>query len=69
MIKRIPISALKVGMYITDLNNDSIPHNPGLCQQPVEFKQTSRARWGKASANFLGFKTHSGSMQRKNREI
>jgi HD-GYP domain-containing protein (c-di-GMP phosphodiesterase class II) len=27
MIKRIPLSALKVGMYITDLNNDWIPHN------------------------------------------
>ncbi|MBW7471455.1 HD-GYP domain-containing protein [Marinobacter sp. M216] len=27
MIKRIPISALKVGMYIADLNNDWIPHN------------------------------------------
>jgi len=27
MIKRIPISALRVGMYITDLNNDWIPHN------------------------------------------
>jgi HD-GYP domain-containing protein (c-di-GMP phosphodiesterase class II) len=27
MIKRIPITALKVGMYITDLNNDWIPHN------------------------------------------
>ena len=27
MIKRIPTSALKVGMYITDLNNDWIPHN------------------------------------------
>ncbi|MBS3805569.1 MAG: HD-GYP domain-containing protein [Oleiphilaceae bacterium] len=27
MIKRIPFSALKVGMYITDLNNDWIPHN------------------------------------------
>ncbi|TNE76654.1 MAG: HD-GYP domain-containing protein [Gammaproteobacteria bacterium] len=27
MIKRIPISELKVGMYITDLNNDWIPHN------------------------------------------
>lgn len=27
MIKRIPVSALKVGMYITDLNNDWIPHN------------------------------------------
>ncbi|MBW4934753.1 HD-GYP domain-containing protein [Marinobacter sp. F4206] len=27
MIKRVPISALKVGMYITDLNNDWIPHN------------------------------------------
>lgn len=27
MIKRVPISALRVGMYITDLNNDWIPHN------------------------------------------
>ncbi|MFB2764208.1 HD-GYP domain-containing protein [Marinobacter shengliensis] len=27
MIKRIPIAALKVGMYIADLNNDWIPHN------------------------------------------
>ena len=27
MIKRIPLSALQVGMYITDLNNDWIPHN------------------------------------------
>lgn len=27
MIKRIPVSALKVGMYIADLNNDWIPHN------------------------------------------
>jgi HD-GYP domain-containing protein (c-di-GMP phosphodiesterase class II) len=27
MIKRIPLSALKVGMYIADLNNDWIPHN------------------------------------------
>lgn len=27
MIKRIPLSALKVGMYITDMNNDWIPHN------------------------------------------
>lgn len=27
MIKRIPLSALKVGMYISDLNNDWIPHN------------------------------------------
>ncbi|OZB18511.1 MAG: phosphohydrolase [Marinobacter sp. 34-60-7] len=27
MIKRIPVSALKVGMYISDLNNDWIPHN------------------------------------------
>lgn len=27
MIKRIPISALKVGMYVADLNNDWIPHN------------------------------------------
>ncbi|WP_138435976.1 HD-GYP domain-containing protein [Marinobacter shengliensis] len=27
MIKRIPIAALKVGMYISNLNNDWIPHN------------------------------------------
>lgn len=27
MIKRIPVSALRVGMYIADLNNDWIPHN------------------------------------------
>lgn len=27
MIKRVPISAVRVGMYITDLNNDWIPHN------------------------------------------
>ncbi|PSF05112.1 phosphohydrolase [Marinobacter fuscus] len=27
MIKRIPVDALAVGMYITDLNNDWIPHN------------------------------------------
>ncbi|MBU2953142.1 HD-GYP domain-containing protein [Marinobacter sp. F3R08] len=27
MIKRVPIAALRVGMYITDLNNDWIPHN------------------------------------------
>ncbi|WP_375183243.1 HD-GYP domain-containing protein [Marinobacter sp.] len=27
MIKRVPVSALRVGMYITDLNNDWIPHN------------------------------------------
>lgn len=27
MIKRIPISELRIGMYITDLNNDWIPHN------------------------------------------
>jgi HD-GYP domain-containing protein (c-di-GMP phosphodiesterase class II) len=27
MIKRIPVSELRVGMYITDLNNDWIPHN------------------------------------------
>lgn len=27
MIKRIPLAALQVGMYITDLNNDWIPHN------------------------------------------
>ncbi len=27
MIKRIPVDRLQVGMYITDLNNDWIPHN------------------------------------------
>ncbi|RMF16266.1 MAG: HD-GYP domain-containing protein [Gammaproteobacteria bacterium] len=27
MIKRIPIDALKVGMYVSDLNSDWIPHN------------------------------------------
>ncbi|WP_111497039.1 MULTISPECIES: HD-GYP domain-containing protein [Marinobacter] len=27
MIKRIPVSALRVGMFISDLNNDWIPHN------------------------------------------
>lgn len=27
MIKRVPVSALRVGMYVTDLNNDWIPHN------------------------------------------
>lgn len=27
MIKRIPVADLQVGMYITDLNNDWIPHN------------------------------------------
>lgn len=27
MIKRLPVSALRVGMYIADLNNDWIPHN------------------------------------------
>lgn len=27
MIKRIPADCLRVGMYITDLNNDWIPHN------------------------------------------
>ena len=27
MIKRIPVESLRVGMYITDLNNDWIPHN------------------------------------------
>lgn len=27
MIKRIPLSALRVGMYLTDLNNDWVPHN------------------------------------------
>ncbi len=27
MIKRIPVSAVRVGMYIADLNNDWIPHN------------------------------------------
>ncbi|MDX1634873.1 MAG: HD-GYP domain-containing protein [Marinobacter sp.] len=27
MIKRIPVSAVRIGMYIADLNNDWIPHN------------------------------------------
>lgn len=27
MIKRVPVSALRVGMYISDLNKDWIPHN------------------------------------------
>ncbi|MDX1757775.1 MAG: HD-GYP domain-containing protein [Marinobacter sp.] len=27
MIKRVPVADLRVGMYITDLNNDWIPHN------------------------------------------
>lgn len=27
MIKRIPVSALKVGMYVSDLNSDWIPHS------------------------------------------
>ena len=27
MIKRIPVTSLRPGMYITDLNNDWIPHN------------------------------------------
>ena len=27
MIKRIPVASLRVGMYITDQNNDWIPHN------------------------------------------
>lgn len=27
MIKRIPVTDLKVGMYISDLNSDWIPHS------------------------------------------
>ena len=27
MIKRVPVTDLRVGMYITDMNNDWIPHN------------------------------------------
>nr|WP_082865491.1 MULTISPECIES: DUF3391 domain-containing protein [unclassified Oleiphilus] len=27
MIKRIPIDSLQVGMYISDLNSDWIPHS------------------------------------------
>ena len=39
MIKRIPISALKVGMYITDLNNDWIPHNTQRrCKSPALYQ-------------------------------
>ncbi len=27
MIKRVPVTSLRVGMYITDMNNDWVPHN------------------------------------------
>ncbi|MBW0147806.1 HD-GYP domain-containing protein [Marinobacter arenosus] len=40
MIKRIPISALKVGMYITDLNNDWIPHNSQRKRGVVKKEET-----------------------------
>jgi len=40
MIKRIPISALKVGMYITDLNNDWIPHNTQRKQGVIKKEET-----------------------------
>lgn len=40
MIKRIPISALKVGMYITDLNNDWIPHNTQRKQGVIKREET-----------------------------
>jgi HD-GYP domain-containing protein (c-di-GMP phosphodiesterase class II) len=40
MIKRIPVSALKVGMYITDLNNDWIPHNTRRKRGVVRSEET-----------------------------
>ncbi|WP_417518972.1 HD-GYP domain-containing protein [Marinobacter sp.] len=40
MIKRIPISALKVGMYISDLNNDWIPHNTQRRRGVVKREET-----------------------------
>ena len=40
MIKRIPVSALKVGMYITDLNNDWIPHNTQRKQGVIKREET-----------------------------
>ncbi|WP_100637930.1 HD-GYP domain-containing protein [Marinobacter salexigens] len=40
MIKRIPVSALKVGMYITDLNNDWIPHNTQRRRGVIKREQT-----------------------------
>ncbi|MCM0613581.1 HD-GYP domain-containing protein [Marinobacter sediminum] len=40
MIKRIPVSALKVGMYITDLNNDWIPHNTQRKQGVIKKDET-----------------------------
>lgn len=40
MIKRIPVSALKVGMYITDLNNDWIPHNTQSKQGVIKKDET-----------------------------
>ncbi len=40
MIKRIPVSALKVGMYITDLNNDWIPHNTRRRRGVIKTEET-----------------------------
>lgn len=40
MIKRIPIAALKVGMYIADLNNDWIPHNTQRKKGVVKREET-----------------------------
>ena len=40
MIKRIPVSALQVGMYITDLNNDWIPHNTQRKRGVVKKEET-----------------------------
>jgi HD-GYP domain-containing protein (c-di-GMP phosphodiesterase class II) len=40
MIKRIPVSALKTGMYITDLNNDWIPHNTRRKRGIVKSEET-----------------------------
>lgn len=51
MIKRVPISALKVGMYITDLNNDWIPHNTQRKRGVIKKRKPSRksAVWGWSS--------------------
>src|SRR5690554_731883 len=40
MIKRIPVSALKIGMYITDLNNDWIPHNTRRRRGVIKTEET-----------------------------
>ncbi|WP_336365634.1 HD-GYP domain-containing protein [Marinobacter sp. C2H3] len=40
MIKRVPIGALKVGMFISDLNNDWIPHNAQRRQGLIKREET-----------------------------